>query len=90
MSHSFKIIDRFNLTGRGIVYTLKPNKNTNLKIGDCLFDINENEFKIVGIEMPTRCWEYMEPIEELPIGISVELISGAEAEGDILILKEET
>ena len=87
MSHSFKIIDRFNLPSRGIVYTLKPNKNVNLKIGDCLLDISKNEFKIIGIDFPCRCWN---PIEELPIGISVELISGVEAEGDVLIFKEET
>ena len=90
MSHSFKIIDRFNLMGRGIVYTLKPNKNVNLKIGDSLFDISENEFKIIGIDFPSKCWNYMSPEEELPIGISVELISGVEAEGDVLIFKEET
>ncbi len=89
MSAVFKITDRFKITGRGIVYTLKPNENITIKIGDCLFDLCGHEFKVIGIEKPHRCWEYMPPIETLPIGILVELSSGFEAEGDVLIMKNE-
>lgn len=84
MAEVFKIIDRFKLTGRGTVYALKVNKGVILKVGDLLFDFRGNKFKVTGIEMPTRCWDYLPPAEELPIGILVELVSGIEAEGDVL------
>lgn len=85
MADVFRIVDRFKITGRGTVYTIKLSKGADLKVGDLLFDLHGNKFKVAGIEMFTRCWDYMPPIEELPMGIMFELISGVEAKGNIMV-----
>ena len=85
MSDSFQIIDRFIITGRGLVYAVKPTHRVILKVGDILSDLHGNKFRVAGIDMPTRCWNYLPPAEELPFGILVEQLDGVEAEGDTLI-----
>ena len=85
MADIFRIMDRFKITGRKTVYTIKLSKGAVLKVGDLLFDLHGNKFKVAGIQMSTRCLDYMPPIEELSIGIMFELISGVEAEGNIML-----
>ena len=85
MSDSFKIIDRFILTGRGSVYIIKPIHMAILNVGDILSDSQGNTFRVTGIDMPTRCWNYLPPAEELPFGILVEQLDDVSPEGDILI-----
>ena len=85
MADVFRIIDRFKVTGKGTVYTLKISKDTNLRIGDTLFDLRGNKFKVTGVEMFTRLKGYALPTEEPPIGIMFELVSGVEAKGNILV-----
>ena len=85
MSDFFQIIDRFIITGRGPVYAIKPTCGAILKVGDILSDLHGNKFRVAGIDMPTRCWDYLPPVEELPFGIWVEQLDGVEAEDNILV-----
>ena len=39
MSEVFRIIDRFKITGRGIVYTVEIPKGFTVRVGDILFDL---------------------------------------------------
>lgn len=85
LSDSFKIIDRFILTGRGPVYIIKPIHVAILKVGDILSDSQGNKFRVVGIDIPTRCWNKLPPTEELPFGVFVEQLDGIDPVGDILV-----
>ena len=85
MFDSFQIIDRFIIIGRGPVYAIKPTHRAILKVGDILSDLHGNKFRVAGIDMPTRCWDYLPPAEELPFGILVDQLDGVEAVGDILV-----
>ena len=42
MSEVFRIIDRFKITGRGIVYTVEIPKGFTVCVGDILFDLRGN------------------------------------------------
>lgn len=80
----FRITDRFEITGRGIVYTIKPSKVAVLHMEDILCDLHGNRFMVKGIEMFGR---YMgdTPVEDQPVGIMLESLSGTEAKGNILV-----
>ena len=54
MAKVFRIIDRFKITGRGTVYTIKNNPDMNLHLEDILFDLQGHRFKIKGFEMIRR------------------------------------
>ena len=85
MSDVFRIIDRFKINGKGTVYTIKKNKGAVLNMGDILFDLHGNKFKVKEIEMITLRWDCLPSSEEFPIGILFELISGVEVEGNIMV-----
>lgn len=51
MGDVLKILDRFRITGRGVVYTVKISKGCIIHIGDVLSDLKVNRFEISGIEM---------------------------------------
>ena len=82
MADVFRIIDRFVITGRGTVYTMKLSKGALLRVGDLLFDLHGNKFTVKGIEMFTRPRPNM---DDLPIGIMFELVDGVEAKGNIMV-----
>lgn len=75
MADVFRIVDRFNITGRGIVYTVRLSKNAVLRIEDVLSDLNGNRFKVKGIEMLRRIADDI-PFEKRPVGIMLEAMSG--------------
>ena len=54
MSDVLRILDRFRITGRGIVYTVKINKGACIRMGDILSDLRGNRFEVSGIEMCRR------------------------------------
>ncbi len=85
MEDVFRIIERFKLTGRGTIYIIKLSRNSVLNLGDILFDLHGNKFKVSGIEICGRYWNNIPPIEELPRGIKFEQLSGVEVEGNILV-----
>ncbi len=54
MADVFRILDRFNVNGRGIVYTVISHEYDNLHLNDVLFDLWGREFRLKGIEMIGR------------------------------------
>lgn len=85
MGEIFRIVDRFQVTGRGTVYMIMLPEGVNIHLGDLLFDLKGNRFEVSGIEMIRRCTDYKLPVKEEPIGIMVKSINGVEAEGNILV-----
>lgn len=87
MTEVFRIIDQFPITGRGIVYTIKPSKGAVLRLEDILFDLHGNQFQVKGVEMITR--RIGDPpatsIAKSPMGVLLESIGGAEMQGRILV-----
>lgn len=84
MRDVFKILDRFKITGRGTIYTIKNYNHSNICIGDILYDLQNNCFKVKGVEMVRRIWGEKN-IEDRPLGVMVELLDGVEAEGNMLV-----
>lgn len=84
MAKVFRIIDRFKITGRGTVYTIKNNPDMNLHLEDILFDLQGHRFKIKGFEMIRRLI-LDTPLEEMPVGIMFEALDEVDAEGQILV-----
>lgn len=84
MADAFRIINRFHITGRGTVYTVKANKKVALRVDDILLDLHGNEFRVKGIEILRSLIEDI-PIEERPIGIMLELMSGVAVQGNFLV-----
>ena len=83
MGDVFRILDRFNITGRGTVYTIKNYSHANICMEDILYDLRGNRFKVKGIEM-RRIAEGAD-LEDMSLGLMFELIDGTEVEGNILI-----
>ena len=46
MSEVFRIIDKFRITGRGIVYAVKISKGAVIHLGDILSDLKGNRFDV--------------------------------------------
>lgn len=84
MGDVFRILDRFKITGRGTVYTIKNYAHSNVRIGDILYDLQSNRFKVMGVERFRQIPDGMS-IEDMPIGLMFELVGGVEAEGNMLV-----
>ena len=84
MADVFRILDRFKITGRGTVYTVKNYAHSDIRIGDILYDLQSNRFKVKGVEMFRNISDGMN-IEDIPLGLTFELIDGIEAEGNLLV-----
>lgn len=80
----FRITERFKVTGRGTVYTIKISKGAVLHINDILCDLCGNRFMVKSIEMIRRLIIDISP-EDQPVGIMLELLSGREVSGNILV-----
>ena len=65
MADILRIQERFNITGRGLVYTVKYNKGELIHVGDIFYDLQGHRFKVQGIEMFRRITEDI-PWDELP------------------------
>ena len=88
MTDIFRILDRFKITGRGTVYAVKNYASSNICIGDVLYDLRRNRFKVKEIEMPGQTSGEMS-MKDIPLGFLLERMDGVETEGDILIRKPE-
>ena len=84
MADVFRITDRFNICGKGTLYTLKNCTQSDIHIGDILYDLNSNRFKVRDIELIKRIRDGVS-IDDVPLGLSFELIDGVEAEGNMLV-----
>lgn len=84
MADILRIQDRLNITGRGLVYTVKYNKGAKISIGDLFYDLQGHRFKVKWIEMFRRCFTYI-PFDEMLISIMFELLDGVEVAGNILV-----
>lgn len=85
MSAIFFIEDRFNITGRGTVYSGKifP-RNACLRLGDFLYDSAGNAFEIKGIEMFRRILIDYDDSFDYPVGFLLKNEEGLQVQGDIM------
>jgi hypothetical protein len=84
MGDVFRIQERFRITGRGTVYTIKNYGHSTIRVGDILYDLQSNRFKVMGIEMFRGIPGGM-GIEDMPLGLMFELMDGVEAKGNLLV-----
>lgn len=85
MGDILRILDRFRITGRGIVYTVKINKDACIRMGDILSDLKENRFEVSGIEMSRRKMSEGKTLEDMPLGLMFKQLDGVEVFGNILV-----
>lgn len=85
MNEVGRILNRFKIPGRGILYIIKFNQRSNLKLGDVLYDLRGNQFRIIAFEMIRRSSENIGSQDELSQGIMFEFINGNEVQGNILV-----
>ena len=84
MSDVFRILDRVEITGRSLIYTVKNYTHANICIDDVLYDLQGNRFKVKGIGMVRQMAEA--PLSgDMPIEVMFELIDKVEVEGNILV-----
>ena len=84
MGDVFRILDRFKITGRGTVYGVKNHAHSIVRIGDVFYDLQNNRFKVTGIELLSRFTERTD-FENMPLCLLCELLDGVEAEGNMLV-----
>lgn len=85
MADILRIVDRFMITGRGMVYTVKHKyiKDTNIRMNDIFYDLRHNRFQVVGFEM-FRVFSDIEP-DEVPWGILMKPLDGIDVCGNFLV-----
>ena len=81
MGNVLRIIDRFRITGRGIVYTVKINKGACIRMGDVLSDLRGNRFEVSGIEMFRRKIPEGKTLEDMLLGLMLKQIDGVDPLG---------
>ena len=84
MSDIFRILERLKIAGKGPVYVLKDYFHSDIRIGDVLYDLHSNRFKVKCFEMFRRTLDGIR-LEDLPLGFMFELMDGVEPEGDFLV-----
>ena len=84
MAKVFRILDRFQITGRGTVYMIKNDPDMSLHLEAILYDLKGHRFQIVGFEMFRYLISNI-PFEELPVGILFRALDEVEAEGQIFV-----
>ena len=82
-----RIIDRFNITGRGVVYTLKNYMEANLKMDDILYDLQGNQFRIKAFEMIHACFSNPDK-KDIPLCVLLENLDETDVEGTILVQEQ--
>lgn len=85
MRTTFFIEDRFNITGRGVVYSGKlfP-RNAIVRMGDLLYDSAGNAFEVIGIEMFRRFITDYKDSFDYPVGFLLKNAEGLQVQGDIM------
>lgn len=84
MTEVFRILERFKIAGRGVVYIIKNYAKINIRIGDIMYDLQGNRFKVKGIEGFRRITESIGS-EDMSCGIMFEFMDGVEAQGSVLV-----
>ena len=85
MDKILRIKERFNITGRGIIYVVEMKNDTVIRIGDVFEDLRGNRFRLSGIEMFRRTLEKMDG-DYQEIGLMFELIDKKEVQGNFLVM----
>ena len=85
MDKILRIKERFNITGRGIIYVVEMKNDTVIRIGDVFEDLRGNRFRLSGIEMFRRTLEKMDG-DYQEIGVMFELIDKKEVQGNFLVM----
>ena len=85
MGDVLRIIDRFKITGHGVIYTVKISKGANVRMGDLLSDLRGNRFEVSGIEMFRRKIPEGKTFEDMPLGLMLKQIDGVDPFGNILV-----
>ena len=67
MGDVLRILDRFRITGLGIVYTVKINKGACIRMGDVLSDLRGNRVEVSGIEMCRRKMPEGKTLEDMSL-----------------------
>ncbi len=81
---TYRIVETFKITGRGIIYMLQISKNEVIHMGDLMYDLQGHRFKVKGIEMVRRAASWA--CDNIPsVGIMFELLDKAEVSGRILL-----
>ena len=85
MDKILRIKERFNITGRGIIYVVEMKNDTVIRIGDIFNDLSGNRYRLIGIEMFHRSLaEINKDYQE--VGVRFELIDRKEVQGDLLFM----
>lgn len=84
ISNVFRIIDWLNITGTGLIYIIRIDDNSILRIGDVLYDLQGNSFKVKGIEMFHTQFKDLEYGKDV-VGIMFDSVDGIGVEGNILV-----
>lgn len=85
MGDILRILGRFRITGRGVVYTVKKSEAANIYMGDVFTDLRGNRFEVSGIEMFRRKIPEGKILEDMPLGLMFKQLDGVEAFGNILV-----
>lgn len=85
MGDILRILERFRITGRGVVYTVKKSEAANIYMGDVFTDLRGNRFEVSGIEMFRRKIPEGKILEDMPLGLMFKQLDGVEAFGNILV-----
>ena len=86
MADVLRIIDQFQLEGKGVLYTVKKNKNVVIGVDDVYYDLQRNRFRVVCIEMVRRTPNETNSNNE-PVGIVLESLDYADVCGILLVSK---
>ena len=81
MRDVLRILERFRITGRGIVYTVKINKDAYIRMGDVLSDLRGNRFEVSGIKMFRRKIPEGKTLEDMLLGLMLKQIDGVDPLG---------
>lgn len=88
MGNVFRILDRFKIAGTGTIYTVKNCTHSTIRIGDILYDLQGNRFRVKGIEMFRQILDEASR-DDMPLGIMLEYMDGVEAEGNLFVKNQE-
>lgn len=84
MGEVFRITDRFEITGRGIVYSVDISEGADVHMGDILLDLRGNRFKVKDIAMIGKIADG-KSMEDMAVGLLFELLDGNDVSGNILV-----
>ncbi len=83
MPDVLRILERFNIAGRGTIYMIERTKAVKIHIGEIYEDLRGNHFRVTGMEMIRRMPN--EKTDYMTIGLLFAPVDGVEACGNILV-----